>query len=303
MKNHFQRPNLFWPLVLIGLGLLLLLQNFGLLPPGVWGTLAPLWPVLLVVLGLDMLAGRQSRGRGVLVSGLGALIVAGVLTWAALRASTLPSGTTQTLSQPLQDALTAQINLDVGVGELNVSALGQSPALMEGVAVLGGGESVQQSYSLLNNEGQLDLVQQQNALLTPFLARRNAEAARWDLQLASAIPLALDIHTGVGRAHLDLSGLRLLRLNLQTGLGQTFVIFPPRGSLRTTVQAGLGDVVLTIPVDLPTRLTVSSGLAAVHISPRFAQQGKVYTANGFGANSDDYLDLELKAGLGNVTIN
>ena len=32
MKNHRQPVSLFWPLVLIGLGLLLLLQNFGRLP-------------------------------------------------------------------------------------------------------------------------------------------------------------------------------------------------------------------------------------------------------------------------------
>jgi Domain of unknown function (DUF5668)/N-terminal domain of toast_rack, DUF2154 len=303
MNNRFHRPSLFWPLLFIGLGLLLLLQNFGLLPPGLWEALVPLWPVLLVVLGLDMLVGRRSRGGALLVAGLGAIIVAAALTWAAVRASTLPVGVSQALSQPLQDAQTAQINLDVGMGELNVSALGQSPALMEGLVVLGGGESVQQTFSVVNNEGQLDLVQRQNGMLTPFLARRNAEGAHWNIQLASSIPLTLDIHTGIGQAHLDLSGLKLLRLSLRTGLGQTFVVFPPRGSLRTTVQAGLGEVVLTIPVDLPTRLTVSSGLAAVRIPARFAQQGKVYTANGFGSDNGDYLDLELNAGLGSVTVN
>ena len=302
MTSRFRRINLVWPLLLIGLGLLLLLQIFGLLPPGLWEAVWPLWPALLVVLGLDMLVGRTSRRRALLVVGLGALVVAAVLTGAAVRANLQPVAS-RTLNEPLRDAETAQINLDVGEAELNLSALDQPSDLMDGEAVLGGGQSVEQHYSLLSGEGQLDLAQRQNPLLTPFLARRNADTARWDIQLASAIPLSLDIHTGLGRAHLDLTELKLLRFSLQTGLGQTFVIFPPRGSLRATVRAGMGAVVLTIPVDLPTRLTVSSGLASVQIPGRFARSGQVYTANNFGLGNTDYLDLTLNAGLGSVTVN
>ena len=303
MLSRFHRPNLLWPLSLIGLGLLLLLQGLGLLLPGFWAALVSLWPALLIVLGLDMLIGRGSWRRALLVPALGALAVATVLTASAVRANLVPPAMSQALSQPLLDAQTAQINFEIGAAELNLSALAQPPNLMEGEAVQGRGQSVEQHYSLVSGEGQLDLAQRQDMQLMPFVAWHNADTARWDVQLTSAVPLGLDVRTGLGRAHLDLTELKLLRLDLQTGLGQTFVIFPPRGSLRATVRAGLGAVILTIPVDLPTRLTVSPGLAAVQIPPRFARAGQVYTANNFGAGSGDYLDLTLNAGLGSVTIN
>jgi hypothetical protein len=303
MVSRFHRPNLFWPLILIGLGLILLLQTLDLLPPGLWPALVSLWPALLIVLGLDMLIGRASWRRALLVPALGVLVVAAVLAASAVRANLAPAAMPQALSQPLLDAQTAQINLDVSAAELNLSALAQPSNLMEGEAVLGAGQSVEQHYSSLAGEGQLDLAQRQDMRLMPFVAWRNAGSARWDVQLTSAIPLGLGVHTGLGRAHLDLAELKLLRLNLQTGLGPTFVIFPPRGSLRATVSTGLGAVVLTIPVDLPTRLTVSPGLVAVQIPSRFARAGQVYTANNYGAGSGDYLDLTLNAGLGSVTIN
>ncbi len=302
MKNRRQPVSLIWPLLLIGLGLLLLLQNFGRLPPGVWAALVPLWPVLLVVLGLDMLVGRRSWWGAVVVALLGALIVAGALTWAALRASTLTAGETRSLIQTPLGAQSATVRLDVGVGELNVSALGPSLSLMEGEVVSGGGDTVAQSYSLQGSAGQLQLVQQQNALLAPFLADRNLDTSRWSIRLTTAIPLALDIHTGVGKANLDLSALRLSRLDLNTGLGQTFVTFPSGNAIVAKIQAGLGDLVLNLPQDVPARLTVTSGLANVHIPARFARADKVYTTPGF-TTTGPYLDLEVEAGLGSVTVN
>jgi hypothetical protein len=301
MKNRRQSVSLFWPVLLIGLGLLLLLQNFGRLPPGVWGALVPLWPVLLVVLGLDMLIGRRSWWGGVVVALLGALIVAGALTWAALRASTLTGGETRALIQTPLGAQTASVRLDVGLGELGVSALGPSLSLMEGEVVSGGGDGVAQSYALQDGVGRLQLVQRQNALLAPFLTNRNFATTRWDIRLTPALPLALDIHTGVGKANLDLSALRLSRLDLKTGLGQTFVSFPSGMAAVAKIQTGLGDVTLTLPPDLPARITVTSGFANVQIPARFARAEKVYTTAGF-ATIGPYLDLEVDAGLGSVTV-
>ena len=57
------RPGLFWPLVIIGAGALLLLDNLGWLPAGWWAALRQLWPVLIILLGLDMLLGRRTPVR------------------------------------------------------------------------------------------------------------------------------------------------------------------------------------------------------------------------------------------------
>lgn len=301
MKNRPYRPSLFGPLVLIGLGILLLLQNLNLLPPGMWGALVPLWPVLLVVLGLDMLLGRRSWAGAVLVVLVGALVVAAALTWAALRASALPGGLTETLIQTPLSAQSASVKLDMGVGELSLSALGPSLSLMEGQVVHSGGDDVWQTYAVRDGVGRLELAQRRNALLAPFLTQRDAATAHWDIQLTPALPLALDIQTGVGTARLDLSGLNLTEVNLKTGLGQTEVIFSAGGPLRAKIQAGLGDVTLILPSDLPARLMVTSGLASVHIPARFAQAGKAYTTAGF-APTGPYLDLELTAALGSVTV-
>ena len=301
MKNHRQPISLFWPLLLIGGGVLLLLQNLGRLPPGVWGALVPLWPVLLVVLGLDMLLGRRTRWGGVLVTLAGVLLVAGALTWAALRASTLTGGENQALIQTPLGAEIAEVKLSVGLGDLELAALGPSQSLMEGTVVNGAGDRVVQSYALLGGVGKLELAQARNALLAPFLANRSDEPARWSIRLSGDYPLALDVRTGVGQANLDLASLRLNRLDLTTGVGQTRVTFPAGRGITARLRAGLGEVQLTLPPEVPARIRVTSGLTKVLIPARFAQAGNVFTTPGFSP-AGVYLDLEIEAGLGSITV-
>lgn len=54
------RGSLFFPLLLIALGLLFLLNNFGVLTGNIWDFVATFWPLLLIVWGLD--AGLRRNG-------------------------------------------------------------------------------------------------------------------------------------------------------------------------------------------------------------------------------------------------
>ncbi|HEY4687790.1 MAG TPA: DUF5668 domain-containing protein [Anaerolineae bacterium] len=58
------RRSIFWPLLLVIAGTLLLLSNFGLLRASAWDLIRTGWPVLLVAIGLDVLLRSASRARG-----------------------------------------------------------------------------------------------------------------------------------------------------------------------------------------------------------------------------------------------
>ena len=166
-----RRPGLFWPLILIGLGALLLLQNLGYLPAGLWAALAQLWPVVFILLGLDLLVGRRSSAGAAAVLVVGALVVIGALTWAALRAQQLPAGAPQTLAQPPQSATSLEVTISFDAGELSLSALGPSASALEGEVTNGPGESADLTYRVDNGGvGRLALDQRGEALLLPFLA-------------------------------------------------------------------------------------------------------------------------------------
>ena len=80
------RSGILGPLVLVIIGLLLLLNNMGMLPLGFWGTIWRFWPLILILIGLDILATHsESRKTYILFILLGIVIVAGVIaisiTW------------------------------------------------------------------------------------------------------------------------------------------------------------------------------------------------------------------------------
>jgi hypothetical protein len=296
-----RRPGLFWPLILIGLGALLLLQNLGYLPAGLWPALVQLWPVIFILLGLDMLIGRRSSAGVATVIVLGALIVTGALTWSALRANQLPAGTPQTLAQSAQTATELAVEIKFDAGELSVAALGPSANVLEGDVTNGPGESAAWTYNVdSRGVGHLTVDQTGDALLLPFLAARNANA-QWALRLTPGLPLALAVTSGAGRTTLDLSGLDLHALTLNAGVGETEITFPAGGAITAVLNTGVGNTTLTLPAGLAARLTVRSGLTNLTLPARFGRADNVYTTPGFEP-SDAYLDLELNAGIGNVTI-
>lgn len=84
-----RRPgNILVPIILIVAGILLLLSNLGWLPPGFWATVLRLWPVILILIGLEIILSRY-LGWGatataiVLVAILILLIAAGVFASAS----------------------------------------------------------------------------------------------------------------------------------------------------------------------------------------------------------------------------
>ncbi len=56
MDERRDSSRLVWGLVLLGLGLIFLLSNFGFFPPGLWGRW---WPLILIAIGLIILLRRR----------------------------------------------------------------------------------------------------------------------------------------------------------------------------------------------------------------------------------------------------
>ena len=298
--SAIRRPSLFWPLALIGLGVLLLLQTVGLLPASLWRALVELWPVLFIVFGLDLLVGRRSERSAATVIVVGVVLVVGSLTWAAVRASLLPPGAAETLIQTPQGAQQMTAQIEFQTGQLHLSALGASDHLLEGSAQDGPGETTQQDYSVRGAAGRLVLTQQVDPLLAPFLARR-AEAANWAVHLAQHLPLTLEVDSRAAALTLDLSDLQLVRLDLNTDHGSADVTFPDGQAAVARLHTGPGPVTLHLPAGLPVRLLVRSGLPHVRLPSTLTHTGDTYTTPSFDP-AQPFLDLDLSAGTGDVTL-
>lgn len=61
--NKHEHGSIFGALLIIGLGTILLLNNFNILPWGIWQVIWRFWPVILIVWGMEMVFGKGIVGN------------------------------------------------------------------------------------------------------------------------------------------------------------------------------------------------------------------------------------------------
>lgn len=81
-----ERRSIFFPLLILTAGVLLLLSNFGYLPGGFWGFIERYWPVLLIISGLDGLIRGNGITGSLLIAGFGGILLAGNLGYITMSA-------------------------------------------------------------------------------------------------------------------------------------------------------------------------------------------------------------------------
>ncbi len=74
-KHLKKRGSLFFPILLIVVGLVLLLNNLNLIPGSAWDTLINLWPALFIVWGLDSIWREEGLTGAVFLLGLGVVFL------------------------------------------------------------------------------------------------------------------------------------------------------------------------------------------------------------------------------------
>jgi len=307
MKERHYRPSLVGPLILIAAGILLLLNQTGRLPWNVWGTLWRFWPVILILVGLEVLLG-VSRSMAWYIVGLvlAVVVLGGIIGYAIYRSNQpsapRPVAQTETVIEATQDADRGKITLRLGVGTLEVQALADSPNFVEG-RIEYGQYSLQAERSFRVRDGQAQFSLLGRSEPNMIWAPGNNVGERWNLKFTPRIPLEMDITAGVGSADIDLRELKVVRLDVKGGVGQTKVLFPTGAGLtRATVSSGVGEVIVEVPQDVGAKIKVSKALTGVNVSSsRFVRSGDEYVTANY-ATAENKLDLEIKSGIGAITI-
>ncbi len=303
-KHH--RPSILGPLILISAGILLLLNQAGRLPWTIWGTLSRFWPVIIILVGIEILVG-VSRSTVVYVAGL--IIAAVVLVTVVILAAYIsgrpvppgPPARTERIVEKMRDADRGRIELDFAMGTLEVGALGDSQNFVEGeIEYSRYSQKVQEVYRVRDGEATLSLQSRSRSM--PFWSP-GAVGERWDLQFTPRIPLNLEVDVGAATTELDLTDLLVTRLEFDGGVGRTKILFPAAaGSTEASVSGGVGEITLQVPENVGARIRVDRALTAVRVeSPRFVRSGDEYVSTNY-ATAENRLEMTVESAVGAIII-
>jgi hypothetical protein len=300
----YRNRGLLFPLVLILIGAIVLLANLGVLSSEALLRLADLWPLLLVILGLQLILNHTLPRLQASLIGLAATVV---IVIAAVAYATLA---------PASTFGTRQANVSDRIGGLTAATLdlGYSGATIDIQAGTIPGDSLYQAHveypgsddppaiSLDRESGTLEIVERSGFSPLRFFgaARRHAV-----ITLTDRIPWTIKISGGVANAHLDLRRLQLAKLQISGGANRMEAQLPSaKGTVPIEISGGVSNLTLRAPAGAQWHVAVSGGVSGLRINGSFyAAIGGDFQQEspGYAAASDRY-DIEISGGASHVDV-
>jgi hypothetical protein len=297
-RNRHYGGGIVGPAILISLGVVLLLQQFGYIQWTIWEVALRLWPLLIVAVGLELLIGRRSI-LGSLVTLVLVLALMGGALWlmgVGPISNVVMSGGSVAFARG--DSAHTDIRLTPTSGKLDVDGL---------IADRANGLEAQirdTAWNRLNKSSDEDIIKggYQIGVSGPDnIYFPSVGSNAWQIHLASGMPSSLRVTMGAGDMTLHLEQLTLDTLDVKLGAGQVNIYLPEKGVVSIKVDLGTGQVVIHSAKGtvLAVKCTTGVGNCALPNTSGFWNQK--YQSPEFESGSEK-MSIDINIGAGSATV-
>ena len=284
------------PILLIGLGIILLLHNIGYIHFNLW-SLIRLWPIFIIAAGLEVLLGKRSRLTS-LISGLVivALLIGGV--WMLGQPTDNPLNTdTIHITAAHNDFSTARVQLSPAIAQLNISHLLDSDNFVEGTVTHEHNEDIYEHFTEGDPARLLVKAEEHTGIGDVF----NDQPRQWDFKFHRDVALDLTTDLGIGEANLDLAHLTLGDAKIDFGIGQLTLSLPDDGDYKVNIDGGIGNIHIQVPYGASVRINTDTGIVGRTMPGNYHRRNNVYTSPNYN-EADTHITLNLDLGIGRLTV-
>jgi hypothetical protein len=294
MGNRYR--SFFWPGVLILVGVFALLINAGLVPTDRLYRLVDLWPVILIVIGLELLIRRAMQGTAADIAAVLIVVLAagGAVAYVAVGPA-ISTGTLQA-SAPLEGLDHMTVRVDVGAANITLrgdSSLG-SNLYQARIEYSGPKPSVKLDRS------SRDLSISQSGTFGVFQNRRFT----LDLQINPKVLWRIFVNSGAATDTFNLAGVNVESMELNTGASRDDITL---GEPTGTVPISLNGGALTVKIHRAQRTAISVEVSggAVNLEADGKRQRGIghqsWHSDGFDQAANRF-SIDINGGACTVTI-
>jgi hypothetical protein len=308
-----RRGGVVGPLILIFLGAIFLLQNTGYLPSNFWMNLWKLWPLVLVLIGIELLLSH--RIPWLALAGLAAIVL---VIGAAVTSMTVPPLSSDNSSEAFHTSATTDLNgatraavtVRFGAGQLVVGPIDQpQPNALATMTYQGPPQlAPQPRYTpTAGGVGQLEYQSsgRDGPPVFPPFANGSSQPAHLELNLAPNVPIpSLNIQTGATDARVDLSNLQVSTVDMSIGAATAWVRFPDAAGLTTAhISGGASTVTLEVPQGVAAQIQFHGGLTTLNVDQsRFPQASdSLYRSPDYDTAANK-VDLVIETGATTISV-
>jgi hypothetical protein len=295
-----RRRGFQFPLLLIVVGGLFFAANFGYLPPISARALLALWPLLLVIWGIEIIVGRQQPYLALVIELL--IIVAGIAAVVSQPALLTPSRGTSATSIERAGARALSLRIDGGGGSYSLA--GGASALVDAHAE---GE-MEVTTRRTNDSADVRIKPADQLVILGGIA-----ASSVDVRIASDVPASLRLNFGAGDLVVDLRDILVRDARVDTGASKLIMTLPiPTGDVPVRIGVGAASVEIVVPDGVEAQISVTGGLVSTNtLNPRIvaapdggpAPRGRPSLIGTSGyASAKDRVTVTIEAGASSITI-
>lgn len=299
MNKPYRYRSMFWPAILILVGLLALLVNTNAIPTDRLYQLLDLWPVILVVIGLEIILRRGMQGvAGDVAAALVVLLaIGGAVAYIAVAPN---PGTTQSFDASGPLGSLDQASLEIDGGGLTITIAGSADLGSDLYRAHISYRGPRPEATLDTSSGKLVISQPDAQTLSLFRDRQFTV----DLKLNPGIPWTFVENSGATSDKLDFSTLHVGSIDISTGASHDDITLgPASGIVPVNVNGGALTVEVHRPSGTAASVTVSGG--AVNLNADGHQYHAIgdasYSTSDFGSASDGYR-ISVNGGACTVTL-
>ena len=286
---------LVWPAALILLGGVALLINTNIVSADRLYRLGDLWPLLLIVIGLELLVTRMpiSANASAVAAVLILLVALGGSIAYVAAGPNVPIGT-QTIDRSASagNLTRASLDVDVGAATINVSGAELKGDLFRAhIEYTGPAPDV----SVDRSTGTVNISQNNSFHL--FGPQRFV----LNLQVSSSVQWAITIHSGAAADSYLLTSVKLTSLEVDTGASrEEIALGMPSGSVPITINGGALTVHMHRPSGVAAQVSVSGG--AVNLDFDGRHHRAVGTVSDSSGSASDMFNVQIDGGACTVTM-
>ena len=298
MRYSYRYRSFFWPGLLILAGVIALLVNTGKISTDRLGELFNLWPLILIVVGLELIIRRSAPGRsGDVATALIALVaVVGAVVYVVVAPNPSATGALD-LSQPVGNLQSASLETDVGAATVTIETGSATNGDLFHAHIEYSGPKP--SVNLDRSSGKVTISQSNNGF--NFFASRRFVMT---VDLNPAVHWSITTNSGAATETFKLAGLQVGAISINTGASrEDLTLGVPSGIVPVSVDGGALTVNVHRPSGTEASVTVSGG--AVSLNGDGHQMHAVgdlsYKSSGFDQASDAYR-VQVNGGACTVSV-
>ena len=214
---------------------------------------------------------------------------------------------TDNLSEPLNGATTAKVDINTGTGNLTIDRLAGGEQVLASGTLQYFENQGPPTRTLNSSNGQATLTLRRGDTGRPWFrfpwAACNG-AFEWQVHVNPNVLSDITAHSGGGNVKLDLAGMAVTRVSANTGGGNMDVVLPDNAAnLSVTAKTGAGNVVVRIPSGVAAKIHATTGLGKATVDPRFGKtDNNTYQSSDFDSAANK-VEITVNSGAGNVSVN